>query len=304
MTDELTVDEMPEEDIQSPGELLLAGRERLGLTEADVAEQLNLGMNQIKALEANRFGELPGKTYVLGYLKAYARLVGCDEAEVLKNFDLPEDITIRGIRPVAKAGERRSFRWKPVLVVVVVVALAGTGFLWWQESGRDLLVSSQSGTITSARVPVTTGGDGVAMTIESDVVQPASNEPTSGRPFQPEISETEGAEPEQDLRARIEAEEQAGEAAGMPAGSAAGDERTVELEFVAASWVDLRDSDGERLLYEHINQGKRIVVEGAPPFSVFLGNADGVRIMYQGEPFDFSEYQNGVYARFSLGKRG
>ena len=54
MIDEPTDTEAPQEDVRLPGELLALGRERRGLTEEDVAEQLNLGPNQIRALEANR----------------------------------------------------------------------------------------------------------------------------------------------------------------------------------------------------------------------------------------------------------
>jgi cytoskeleton protein RodZ len=77
--------------------------------------------------------------------------------------------------------------------------------------------------------------------------------------------------------------------------------KRVDLSFSDASWVDLRDADGQRLLYEHVNQGRSISLEGNPPFSVFLGNAEGVRIEYDGEPFDFSGHTRGVYARFTLG---
>ena len=77
--------------------------------------------------------------------------------------------------------------------------------------------------------------------------------------------------------------------------------RLVKLRFNAGSWVDLRDANGQRLLYENVTEGREISVQGNPPFSVFLGNAEGVQIDYAGKPFDFSAFTNGVYARFELG---
>ena len=75
----------------------------------------------------------------------------------------------------------------------------------------------------------------------------------------------------------------------------------VELKFLDSSWVDVRDAGGKRLAYGNISEGRLVSIKGKPPFSVFLGNADGVRIEYGGEPFDFSSFTNGIYARFQLG---
>ena len=77
--------------------------------------------------------------------------------------------------------------------------------------------------------------------------------------------------------------------------------RLVKLKFNSGSWVDLRDANGQRLVYENVTEGREISVQGNPPFRVFLGNAEGVQIDYAGKPFDFSAFTNGVYARFELG---
>lgn len=290
MIDEPTVTEAPEEDVRSPGEILALGRELRGLTEEQAAERLNLSVSQIRSLEAGRYSELPGKTYVLGYLKAYARLVDFEESEVLRNFNLQEDATIRGIKPVMKAsGGGNKFR--KVLGVLVVIAAGGLGLAWWQNSDRSATVAPETGFIQQQ------GGTGnsflgqIGFTTETRTVDPAEEESTES---------AGAAAPEEDLRAMIEAEEQSH---ADPDSESTGDGRKISLQFDAASWVDLRDVDGERLIYEHISQDRRMTVEGNPPFSIFLGNADGVRIEYEGKPFDFSEFKNGVYARFSLGQR-
>lgn len=312
MIEESTVPEASEDDVQFPGQLLALAREQRGLTEEDVAERLNLSTHQIRALEAGRFSDLPGKTYVLGYIKAYARLVELEEAEVLKNFNLHEDVTIRGVRPVIKA-ERSGGKLRKLLTVPAVFALAVLGFLWWQSSERNAvvgpgLVQQEIGSI-----------DQVPAQIEFTTDTRSSEPSETADPEASSISDEEKAErPEDELRARIEAEEQLriqglgtetpGDGDTEPAATdeapqplPAGGGREVSLNFDAASWVDLRDADDKRLVYEHVSQGRRITVEGTPPFSVFLGNAEGVRIEYEGKPFDFSEFANGVYARFTLG---
>lgn len=301
MNDEPTLAGALEEDDWSPGDLLAQGRERCGLTEEEVAVQLNLSVTQIRALEASRFSELPGKTYILGYLKAYARLVGCEEQEVLRNFSLHEDATIRGIKPVIRP-TRSSGKHKKLLSVLFVLALGGVGFIWWQSSERSNGVSPQSGVVQQGDGPIVQDSDQNEFGTQTRILDPSVDSEASGSD-----AGTDPAQPENELRAIIEAEEtsrnggDSGAASTAEASAPSGGARKIELEFTTGSWVDLRDADDKRLLYEHVNQGRRISVEGKPPFSVFLGNAEGVRIEYEGKPFDFSEFANGVYARFSLG---
>ena len=65
------------------GAILKDAREKLGLTADDVATELRLSTSQINALENDDYSELPGPTYVRGYLRSYARLVKIDEESVL-----------------------------------------------------------------------------------------------------------------------------------------------------------------------------------------------------------------------------
>ena len=314
MVDEPTVAEAPEDDVRFPGEILALGRERRGLTEEDVAERLNLSAHQIRALESGRFSDLPGKTYVLGYIKAYARLLELEEAEVLKNFRLHEDVTIRGVRPVIKA-ERGGNKRGKLLTVLVIIALAGVGFLWWQSSERSAVVAPGSGLVQQDGGSLELVPGRIEFMTQTNPQEPSES---VGREAPPASDEAEVGKPEDELRARIEAEETLRTQGQSPASGnddkiepatadettlslPAGGRRAIILDFDAASWVDLRDAEDKRLVYEHISQGRRITVEGMPPFSVFLGNAGGVRIEYEGNPFDFSKFTNGVYARFTLG---
>ncbi|MCL4792886.1 MAG: DUF4115 domain-containing protein, partial [Gammaproteobacteria bacterium] len=59
-------------------------------------------------------------------------------------------------------------------------------------------------------------------------------------------------------------------------------------EFEQASWVDISDRSG-RLLSGEQPAGSRQVLEGQPPFSVALGNAPGVRLSVDGEPWPVPE---------------
>jgi len=77
---------------------------------------------------------------------------------------------------------------------------------------------------------------------------------------------------------------------------------TIVLFFDKGSWADVRDVNNKRLLYRAVSQGQVVELKGMPPFKLFIGNADGVRMEYRGKPYDLSEHITGVFARFVLGE--
>ncbi len=80
------------------------------------------------------------------------------------------------------------------------------------------------------------------------------------------------------------------------------DTKHLILSFDGTSWVDVRDANNQRLLYQSMTEGRTVTLEGSPPFRIFLGNAKAVRIRYDGRPIDVAAHQTGLYARFVLGQ--
>jgi cytoskeleton protein RodZ len=78
--------------------------------------------------------------------------------------------------------------------------------------------------------------------------------------------------------------------------------RTLVLMFDESSWADVRDAAGKRLLSQTVSEGASIDLVGEPPFTVFLGNADGVRVKYMGRIQTYSQGNKGLFARFTVGK--
>jgi len=74
---------------------------------------------------------------------------------------------------------------------------------------------------------------------------------------------------------------QVGTAAAAPPATAAGETR-LALSFNAASWVDVSDAGGRRLLQGLIDAGTARTLSGAAPLRVILGNAKGVVLQVNG----------------------
>ncbi len=74
------------------------------------------------------------------------------------------------------------------------------------------------------------------------------------------------------------------------------------LEFTLDSWVEVRDADRVRKLVGIMNANTRRVITGKTPFSVILGNSEGVRVTFHGEPFDHTPFVRKNIARFDIGE--
>jgi len=77
----------------------------------------------------------------------------------------------------------------------------------------------------------------------------------------------------------------------------------IVLFFEENSWADVRDKNGKKLLYKTIDEGRVVTVKGVAPFKIFLGNANGVKLSYNGKQVNFDKYKRGLIARFTVGKR-
>lgn len=89
-------------------------------------------------------------------------------------------------------------------------------------------------------------------------------------------------------------------AAAKKAASTGGN-RVIAFQVAKESWIDVRDGTGERLIYRTVNRGEDIQLRGNPPYSVFIGSAEGVKVQYQGKEVPFKVHESGLFARFEVG---
>lgn len=69
-----------------PGGFLRAWREQRGWTIDQVAWVLRIRLVYLEAIEADRFEELPGRIYVTGFVRSYAKLLGIDEEAIVRHL--------------------------------------------------------------------------------------------------------------------------------------------------------------------------------------------------------------------------
>ena len=110
-------------------------REAAGLTLADVATQTRVPLRHLASLEAGEYDALPGTTYCAGFARAFARVVGMDEAVLVAKireeiaeqggasqgyYEIEEPVDPSSVPPRFIAG----------IALVLVLLLAGGYAVW------------------------------------------------------------------------------------------------------------------------------------------------------------------------------
>ena len=117
--------------------LLADARERQGLDLREAAESLRIRHAYLLAIESGRSDDLPGPTYALGFIRAYADYLGLDADEVVRRFkdeasglDRQPELVFPAPLPEGR------FPGRTVLAVSVIVAAAIYGG-WYYMSSED-----------------------------------------------------------------------------------------------------------------------------------------------------------------------
>lgn len=100
-------------------------RELRGLTREAVLRETRLAPAVVDALEGGDPARLPPRTYVLGYLRAYATAVGLDPDEVVLRYEE----AAAGERSAPPGAKRRAVPRLVALTIAIALAAAG-GALW------------------------------------------------------------------------------------------------------------------------------------------------------------------------------
>jgi cytoskeleton protein RodZ len=131
-------------DWPSPGQKMKIIREEMGLSYARVAEALHMTAHYVRSLESDQYDKLPGKTFVKGYFKAYARLLEADVNEVLECYEqyvtaLEASQENEADEISAKKAYDQNLRWMICAAIIIVLVI---GLSWWFSREENATVST------------------------------------------------------------------------------------------------------------------------------------------------------------------
>ena len=72
------------------------------------------------------------------------------------------------------------------------------------------------------------------------------------------------------------------------------------LTVTDASWIEVRDAKGIKLLSQQVRPGETLSLNGTPPLKALIGNASGVNLIYKGQRVDLASQAHNNVARVEL----
>lgn len=72
--------------MNSVGVLLKKEREKKKISWDEISEDTKIGVKYLKALETDNYTIFPGETYIIGFMRNYARALGLDPAEIINQY--------------------------------------------------------------------------------------------------------------------------------------------------------------------------------------------------------------------------
>ena len=107
---------------------------------ADVSRSIKIQVKYLEALENGSYAGLPADVYVRGFLRSYARYLGCDEEAILRLYERERNIQLSLKKKSSATNESLHIRWpsfivtaKTVWTACIVLALSGVVLYLFRE---------------------------------------------------------------------------------------------------------------------------------------------------------------------------
>lgn len=248
----------PAHESLTPGELLRKERERRSITQLHIAEELHLDARVVAAIEDNRFEELGPAVYARGHLRQYAALLGLSPQLIIERYEaiggqqeVPTPIPVSVINAPIDM-ERRSLAgplWSGVALIALTLG-------WWLWSS------------------VSTPGDPMQSAVPDEAVTEAGSLPST-LPVEREDATEPAVQTPPPVSNAVPA---------TTASTSAAVEVRLRLQFKDASWTEIYDATGKRLMFGLGESGKVSTLAGVPPIRVTLGKASAVTVEVNDRP--------------------
>ena len=312
----------------NPGETLRQARENNGWTLAEVALKLNLTASSLSNLETGAFDKLPGHTFARGYIRTYAKLLGMDQASLVRDFDLYTGTDANGsnVHSLGRIEEpvRVSHTILRIVSLLLLIAVIGGGFIWWQDQtsmrAKDLIgltpehVEVEGADGTTRIHPLDEPEDQAVAEAKAEgetpvVIESAPEQAASTALALPAASQVPAAAPDATTPASAPAVVAPVVAPAVPpvatptaAAAPVAGAGKVGVQYSADCWTQVTDATGKVLFGGLKRKGENLEVSGKPPLTLRLGFARGAQVTYNGQAVDVAPFTSGETARLKLGQ--
>ncbi len=290
------------EKVQSVGQVLQAARLVQGMSIQDIARQLRLSVLQVTAIEEDDHSKFSGRTFLYGFIQNYAKLVRVDTMEFLQLLQqtLPSvsshaiSYPIEGTPITSRDKQSRStsiILWGAVLAALLLIyeVYRGGGEDHQTDANVEFGTTAETATKSETEVEQAAGKTQLLLSLATK-----SNDPDAVQ-----LAEEIGmAQQKNDNPLPAQQVTTETVVTHMPVKNGEG---SIRFVFIEESWIEVKDAEGKRIFSRTSPRNTEKMVYGKPPFSLTIGNAANVKLVYNGKPVNLTPYtRNGGVARLSL----
>jgi cytoskeleton protein RodZ len=306
-------------DLIEIGTALREGRERKGLTVEAVEEKTKIAPSVIVALEEGNSARFPHPVYARGFVRSYALLLGLDAQELCAHFSreypVPKDNDQSELHsPQLHVKMHDSGSVITAVRIVAILGILGLGALGWFAFNHFWPQSSQAPqSVEESAPPVVPAEPLSSESLPAPLTQmqevAATPEDQTAADMSVNATSVDGLNATDDAPAVIAGEVAAGldtpeqteqvvEAAPVAqaqepvAPEVPAKERTLRIVADSASWLQARPDD--KVLDYFLRKGESTTVTFTKSLSIKFGNAGGVRLELDGQPYPFEGAQGEV----------
>lgn len=306
-----------------PGALLCRARKEKGISVETV--MLHLGVTEwtLLSLERDEYHKLPLPLYVKGYIKRYCTLVGLSSDELLLDFDkLASEVQSGKNISSIRLGDRLEKKRRPVkrYMGIAVFFFLVLALIFYVLSGNSEKFSWLTGNTTNKDITAKTASSGESESLETKVSQVQHSGPLVTPLFNNNFEldvlnapqdtvEKEGVGELQNFdgfteehSTQIESSDRLGtEKNSKQTGQADKTNHVLNINVTNKnSWIEVIDGKGDILLADLKLSGYQGEVIGLAPFTVTLGNAYGVELVFNGQPVKIPSISDDNTVKFQI----
>jgi cytoskeleton protein RodZ len=293
------------------GERLRREREMRGITLDEIATATKISARNLRALEDEKFNQLPGGVFNRGFVRAYAKFLGIDEDNIVAEYIAASQDTEAAREQKLKAElEKAEFKkekdeqeiqleprsqWGSIAAIVLIAVLAYGGYSIYQKRKAERAQQQQRQSHVEPQ--------GVAPTTQAppETQQPATTTPSSEPSVTPDAGQTSQppqgpgsstvqpatppSTPKKETSPTTATSNATAASSATPASNTTATSTApinVSMKAREETWVEVK-ADGKTLLSAVLPAGTERSFKASERIEVKLGKAAGVELSYNGK---------------------
>ncbi len=281
--------------MESFGGRLKQERERRKVALDEISVATKIGVRFLRALEEDRFDELPGGIFNKGFVRAYARHLGLDEEQTVADFlqatgasqPAPETPETQVVEILAKKQEERNqargngearVPWGTLAVALLIVAC---GFALWGSYSERFSQERQERKRSIGRPLAAQSASVRAQAAGSTQAQPKRRETADAGTAIPAAT-TQAVSSASEVKPAAVLAESSRDAPSAQTSGAASGTFVVSIKAREDSWLSVT-ADGKEVIQDTLTAAAEKSVEAQREIVVKAGNVGGLDFAFNGQ---------------------